>query len=66
MQKFECGNALLFLPVIAHLLTSLLLPPPLLVADLDGADAEDDGDDEEEDAANEAWSAIHQLLSIIL
>ena len=28
-------------------LTSLLLPPPLLVADLDGADGEDDGDDEE-------------------
>ena len=28
-------------------LTSLLLPFPLLVADLHGADGEDDGDDEE-------------------
>ena len=34
-------------------LTSLLLPPAPLVADLDGADGEDDGHDEEEDAARQ-------------
>ena len=34
--------------------TSLLLPSPPLVADLDGADGQDDGDDEEEDAADDA------------
>ncbi len=43
----SCGKASSSYSQIISFLTPLLLPPPPLVADLDGADREDDGHDEE-------------------